>query len=415
MKIVIIGAGFGGLNAAKSLTHFKQTSVTILDRHNYHLFQPLLYQVATAGLNPADIASPIRSQFRKDKHIEVRLEEVVDIDRQEKVVKTNEDNFSYDLLIVAAGAKNFYFGHLDWAAKAPGLKGLEDATEIRRRLFVAYENAEKAKTESEKRMHLTFVLIGAGPTGVELAGSFAEIAHQVLRTDFRHINPDESKIILIEAGPRVLPSFKPKLSQKAQKDLENMGVTVLTNTKVIQINENQVVLQDSSIEASTIAWSAGVTPSPLAKILKTELDNKGRVLINSDLSLKDDSSVLVLGDMAAFKEGDTILPGVASVAIQQGRYIKKLIKADLDNKKRPSFKYFDKGQMATIGRKKAVVQVGNIAFSGTIAWFAWLFVHLYYLIGMRNRAMVFSQWAWSYLTFRRGARLITPPRASEDN
>lgn len=415
MKIVIIGAGFGGLNSAKSLTHFKQTSVTILDRHNYHLFQPLLYQVATAGLNPADIASPIRSQFRKDKHIEVRLEEVVDIDRTQKIVKTNENTFTYDLLIVAAGAKNFYFGHQDWAAKAPGLKGLEDATEIRRRLFVAYENAEKAKTDAEKRMHLTFILIGAGPTGVELAGSFAEIAHQVLRTDFRHINPDESKIILIEAGPRILPSFKPKLSQKAQKDLEAMGVTVLTNTKVIQINENQVVLEDSSIQASTIAWSAGVTPSPLAKVLKTELDNKGRVLINSDLSLKDDSSVLVLGDMAAFKDGDITLPGVASVAIQQGRYIKKLVKADLEKRKRPSFKYFDKGQMATIGRKKAVVQVGNIAFSGTIAWFAWLFVHLYYLIGMRNRAMVFAQWAWSYLTFRRGARLITPPRASEDN
>jgi len=415
VKIVIIGAGFGGLNAAKSLTHFKQTSVTIIDRHNYHLFQPLLYQVATAGLNPADIASPIRSQFRKDKHIEVRLEEVIDIDRHQKVVRTLENSFSYDLLIVAAGAKNFYFGHHDWAAKAPGLKGLEDATEIRRRLFVAYENAEKAKTNAEKTMHLTFVLIGAGPTGVELAGSFAEIAHQVLRTDFRHINPDESKIILIEAGPRILPSFKPQLSQKAQKDLESMGVTVLTNTKVIQINDNQVILQDSSIEASTIAWSAGVTPSPLAKILKTELDNKGRVLINSDLSLKDDQSVLVLGDMAAFKDGETILPGVASVAIQQGRYIKKLIKADLEKKKRPSFKYFDKGQMATIGRKKAVVQVGNIAFSGTIAWFAWLFVHLYYLIGMRNRAMVFAQWAWSYLTFRRGARLITPPRSSEDN
>ncbi len=415
MKVVIIGAGFGGLNAAKSLMSFKEVEVTIIDRHNYHLFQPLLYQVATAGLNPADIAAPIRSQFRNSKHIEVRLEEVIDIDRQLKVVTTNENSFNYDLLIVAAGAKNFYFGNTEWAAKAPGLKGLEDATEIRRRLFIAYENAEKAKTDIEKKMHMSFVLIGAGPTGVELAGSFAEIAHQVLRADFRHIKPDESKIILIEAGPRILPSFNQKLSQKAQKDLEGMGVTVLTNTRVIEINDNKVVLEDGVIDASTIAWSAGVTPSPLAKVLKTQLDNRGRVIINSTLSLKEDPSVLVLGDMASFQDGQSTLPGVASVAIQQGRYIKKIVKADLTKRTRPNFKYFDKGQMATIGRKKAVVQVGNIAFSGTIAWFAWLFVHLYYLIGMRNRAMVFAQWAWSYLTFRRGARLITPPRYSEDN
>lgn len=415
MKIVIIGAGFGGLNAAKSLKKFTQLDVTILDRHNYHLFQPLLYQVATAGLNPADIASPIRSQFRNQKHIKVRLEEVVDIDRSNKIVVTQENKISYDLLIVAAGAKNFYFGHQDWASKAPGLKGLEDATEIRRRLFVAYENAEKAKSEEDKRVHMTFILIGAGPTGVELAGSFAEIAHQVLSTDFRQIKPNESKIVLIEAGSRILPSFNPKLSKKAQEDLEDMGVTVLTNTKVIEISENKVVLENGTIEASTIAWSAGVTPSVLAQKLKTEVDNKGRVIINNDLSLKDDPSVLVLGDMAAFNDGAKVLPGVASVAIQQGQYIKKLIKADLQQRPRPTFKYFDKGQMATIGRKKAVVQVGNITISGTVAWIAWLFVHLYYLIGVRNRAMVFTQWAWSYVTFRRGARLITPPRTSEDN
>lgn len=415
MHVVIIGAGFGGLNAAKGLAHHPSVKVTLLDRHNYHLFQPLLYQVATAGLNPADIATPIRAQFRGIDNIDVRLEEVTGIDRKRKVVKFGERELSYDLLIVAAGAKNFYFNHPEWSKLAPGLKGLEDATEIRRRLFLAYENADKTDSEEERNEWMTFVLIGAGPTGVEMAGAFAEIAHQVLGQDFRHINSSNSKIILIEAGPRILPTFKPKLSQKAQSDLEKMGVTVMTNTRVIDINEREVVLENGSIPTKTIAWSAGVKPSPLGKALDTELDRRGRVIVNEHTALPNDPSVLVLGDLGAFPDGQNTLPGVASVAIQQGRYIRKLVEADLAGKPRPPFRYLDKGQMATVGRRRAVLQVGNIAFGGTLAWFAWLFVHLYYLIGMRNRFMVFTQWAWSYITFKRGARLITPPRTLEDD
>lgn len=415
MKVLIIGAGFGGLNAAKGLAHKSGVEVTILDRHNYHLFQPLLYQVATAGLNPADIASPIRAQFRNVPNIEVRLEEVTAIDRANKKVTTTQSELSYDLLIVATGAKNFYFGHPEWAKLAPGLKGLEDATEIRRRLFLAYENAEKCNDEKERERYMTFVLIGAGPTGVELAGAFAEIAHQVLEKDFRHISSKQSKVILIEAGPRILPSFKPSISARAQRDLEKLGVSVMTNTRVVDIEEDAVILENGRIETRTIAWSAGVTPSPLAKTLNVELDRRNRVPVNKAMALESDSSVLVLGDLAAFPDGDGTLPGVASVAIQQGRFVKHIVKADLEKKPRPEFKYLDKGQMATIGRRLAVVQVGNIAFGGTIAWLAWLFVHLYYLIGIRNRLMVFIQWAWSYVTFRKGARLITPPRYSEDN
>tara|TARA_R110000868_G_scaffold118569_4_gene314424 strand:+ start:4593 stop:5840 length:1248 start_codon:yes stop_codon:yes gene_type:complete len=415
MKIVIIGAGFAGLNAAKSLAKLRDVQITIIDRHNYHLFQPLLYQVATAGLNPADIATPIRAQLSSYKNIEVVLDEVISINRDAKTVLTKEKSLQYDRLIVATGAKNFYFGQTNWPALAPGLKGLEDATEIRRRLFLAFENAEKTEDEALKKKLMTFVLIGAGPTGVELAGAFAEIAHQVLTKDFRHINPQDSQVILIEAGPRILPSFNEKMSLRAQKDLEAMGVTVRTNTKVIDITSEAVILADGKIETQTIAWSAGVTPSPLAKTLGVVLDRRGRVPVDQSMSLKEDSSVFVLGDLAAFEHESVVLPGVASVAIQQGRFMGKIISADLLQKERPAFKYLDKGQMATIGRKKAVLQIGSISFGGTLAWYAWLFVHLYYLIGFRNRFMVFLQWAWSYITFKRGARIITPPRTSEDN
>tara|TARA_R110000868_G_scaffold38661_8_gene135158 strand:- start:5765 stop:7012 length:1248 start_codon:yes stop_codon:yes gene_type:complete len=415
MKVIIIGAGFAGLNAAKSIAKLDHVQVQIIDRHNYHLFQPLLYQVATAGLNPADIATPIRAQLSPHKNIEIILDEVISINRTDKIVETKERTLHYDRLVVATGAKNFYFGHTEWASLAPGLKGLEDATEIRRRLFLAFENAEKAQDEILRKKLMTFVLIGAGPTGVELAGAFAEIAHQVLAKDFRHINPQQSQVILIEAGPRILPSFNEKMSARAQKDLEAMGVKVLTNTKVIDITTDAVILSDGKIETQTIAWSAGVTPSPLAKTLGVELERRGRVPVDQSMALKEDSSVFVLGDLAAFNVNDGTLPGVASVAIQQGRFMGKILKADLDGKARPAFKYLDKGQMATIGRKKAVLQVGKISFGGTLAWYAWLFVHLYYLIGFRNRFMVFLQWAWSYLTFKRGARIITPPRTSEDN
>lgn len=415
MKVVIIGAGFAGLNAAKGLSHQTGVEVIIIDRHNYHLFQPLLYQVATAGLNPADIASPIRSQFRGVSNVEVQLDEVISIDRSKKLIQTKTSTISYDRLIVATGAKNFYFNHPEWATLAPGLKGLEDATEIRRRLFLAFEKAEKTKDEEERKRLMTFVFIGAGPTGVELAGSFAEIAHQVLSKDFRHIKPEQSRVILIEAGPRILPSFKESISKRAQSDLEKMGVTVLTNSKVTDMTESKVILENEEIETYTVAWSAGVIPSPLGKTLNVELDRRGRVPVNQHMALEQDANVFVLGDLAAFPVEGGVLPGVASVAIQQGRFIKKILKADLTNKIRPQFKYLDKGQMATIGRRRAVVQIHGLAFGGTLAWLAWLFVHLYYLIGFRNRFMVFIQWAWSYITFKRGARLITPPRTSEDN
>ncbi len=414
MKVVIIGAGFAGLNAAKGLAFMSGVQVVLLDRHNYHLFQPLLYQVATAGLNPGDIAYPIRAQFRGVPNVEVRLEEVRDIDRQKKEVIVPSGRISYDLLIVAAGAKNFYFNHPEWSKLAPGLKSLEDATEIRRRLFLAFENAEKATTEQERERWMTFVLIGAGPTGVEMAGAFAEIAHQVIRKDFRHIHPEQSKIILIEAGPRILPTFKESLSKRATKDLQAMGVTVMVGTKVVDINDQEVILVNGKITTSTVAWSAGVAPSKLAQCLGVELDRRGRVPVNEHTAVKDDPSVLVLGDLAAFPTAEGTLPGVASVAIQQGRYIKQLVRADLENKPRPIFRYLDKGQMATIGRRRAVLQVGPITMAGTLAWSAWLFVHLYYLIGMRNRFMVFAQWGWSYITFKRGARLITPPRQLDD-
>jgi len=405
-KVVIIGAGFGGINCAKELSKDPLLEITLIDRNNYHLFQPLLYQVATAGLSPAEIASPIRSIFSKKSQVKVILDEVTDIDRKNKKVITKSGNLNYDYLVVACGSTHSYFQNPEWEEHAPGLKTLEQATEIRRRILVAFENAEKEIDPGETQKYLTFVIVGAGPTGVELAGSISEIARQTLDEDFRHIDPSKTKIILIEAGPRILNMFDEKLSEKAMEDLKKMGVEVRLNLRVKKVSNEGVETELEKINANTVIWAAGVKPSPLGAKLNTPLDSSGRVVVNQDLSIIEDPDIFCIGDMARFDQNGAALPGLAPVAMQQGRYVAKIILNDKNERPRKKFVYFDKGAMATIGRSKAVLQFGNIKISGFIAWLSWLFIHIYYLIGFRNRTIVFFQWAWSYFTLQRGARLI---------
>lgn len=406
-KVVIVGGGFAGINAAKSLAKNKELQITLIDRRNYHLFQPLLYQVATAGLSPAEIATPIRSVMNAYSNVNVALGNVESIDKTAKTVSTGSENYPYDYLILACGAKHSYFGHPEWEEYAPGLKTLEQATEMRRRILLAYEMAEMEKDPIKQREHLTFLIVGGGPTGVELAGAIAEISRFTLEKDFRHIDPSNTRIILIEAGKRVLASFSPKLSKDATRDLEKLGVQIWTNTRVTKISESEVQLGAETLKASTILWAAGVAPSSLGKNLDTKLDPVGRVVVEQDLSIAGYPEIFVLGDQASFATDKGPLPGLAPVAMQQGRWAAKNILADLKNKPRTAFKYIDKGAMATIGKRKAVMQAFGLEISGVIAWFAWLFVHIYYLIGFKNRFFVFYQWAWSYFTFSKGARLIS--------
>ena len=407
-KVVIVGAGFAGMRAARALGNDSLCDVTVIDRRNYHLFQPLLYQVAMAGLSPAEIATPIRSELSRYKNIRVVMANVTNINLDQKFVTTEYGDTEFDYLILACGANHSYFGKNEWEPFAPGLKTLEQATEIRRRVLLAFELAEVEKDPVKKRQHLSFVVIGGGPTGVELAGSLGEISRFTLAKDFRNIDPRQTRIILVEANKRILAQFPEKSAQRAARDLESLGVTIWTESRVSSIDKEFVQIGQEKVMSSTILWAAGVKPSSLNDGMDLKKDHLGRIIIGPDLSLEKHDSVFVLGDQAAFKEDSgEWLPGLAPVAIQQGSWAAKNIKASILGKPREPFKYFDKGIMATIGRKRAVVNVGKAGFSGTLAWFMWLFVHIYYLIGFHNKIFVMMQWLWSYFRFRKGARLIS--------
>jgi NADH dehydrogenase len=406
-RVVIVGSGFGGLNAARALAR-QGVQLTIVDRKNHHTFQPLLYQVATAGLSPGEIAEPIRSIFHGDTNVTCLLEEVEDFDLARRLVRTGEQELPYDYLIVAAGATHAYFGHDEWEPYAPGLKTIEDALEIRRRVLLAFELAERQAVSGASTEPLNFVIVGAGPTGVELAGTLAEITRHVLAQEFRSIDPSRARILLLEGGPRVLPAYPEDLSRSAEEQLRHLGVEVRTNTMVTKIEPGAVRIGDTRIVAPVILWAAGVAASPLGKKLGAACDRAGRVEVRPDLSIPGHPEVFVIGDLATLKdENGKPLPGVAPVAMQEGRFVAKTIERDLEGQPRENFKYWDKGSLATIGRAAAVAQFGKIHISGFIAWLAWLFVHIFFLIGFQNRILVFIQWAWSYLTYERGARLIT--------
>jgi len=406
-RVVVIGAGFGGLEAARALVKLP-VRITIIDRKNHHTFQPLLYQVATAGISPAEIAAPIRWILRGRKNVEVLLGEVVDFDLERRIVKLTDLEIPYDHLIVAAGAQHSYFGHDEWEPLAPGLKTVEDALEIRRRVLLAFELAERKASAGKPPSDLNFVIVGAGPTGVELAGTLAEIARQVLRDEFVSIDPKRTRIILLEGGPRILPAYAPDLSQSAVRQLEKLGVEVRASAMVTRIAPGVVWVGEERIPAAVILWAAGVAASPLGKKLGVPTDRAGRVPVNGDLSIANHPEVFVIGDLASLKDAEgNLLPGLAPVALQQGRAVAKTIARDLQNAPRKDFHYVDKGSLATIGRAAAVAQIGTIHISGYFAWLAWLFIHILFIIGFRNRLIVLIQWAWSYITYERGARLIT--------
>jgi NADH:ubiquinone reductase (H+-translocating) len=407
-RVVIVGGGFGGLNCARALQSRRDLGVTLIDRRNYHLFQPLLYQVAMAGLSPGDIASPIRGLFAASSNVHVVQAEVEAINAEARRVLTTAGAYEYDYLVLAAGAQHSYFGKDEWEDHAPGLKTLEQATEIRRRVLSAFEQAECERDQTRRRALLTFVVVGGGPTGVELAGAIGEMTRYTLARDFRNIDPKLTRIVLIEAGPRVLPSFDPQLSSRATTELERLGVQLWTNSAVTRINADGVFVGQEHLAAASVIWAAGVQASPIGKTLHGEVDRQGRVMVRADLSLPGYPEVLVIGDQSHFKAPymERPLPGVASVAIQQGKHAARTICADLDGLRRKEFRYIDKGQMATIGRRRAVMQKGNFRSAGFFAWLVWLLVHIYFLSGFKNRLFVLIQWSWSYLTFARGTRLI---------
>jgi NADH:ubiquinone reductase (H+-translocating) len=409
--VVIVGAGFGGLYAARRLGR-APVRVTVVDRRNHHLFQPLLYQVATAGLNPADIAAPIRSVLRKARNTAVILAEATAIDAPKNRLVLSDGELRYDYLIVATGATHSYFGHDDWAAYAPGLKSIEDALDIRRRVFLAYEAAERETDAARRRDWMTFVIVGAGPTGVEMAGALAEISRQALAHDFRHIDPRQARIFLVEGLPRVLPGYPPDLSAKAQAQLERLGVAVRTGVRVTGVDAGGVTLGGEKIGARTVVWAAGVQASPLARSLGVPLDRAGRVHVNPDLTVPGYENVYVIGDLAALEQDGQPVPGVSPAAIQEGRHAATNVERAVRGEPRLPFRYWDKGSFATIGRGAAVgTMLKHLKLSGFLAWLAWLGIHIFFLIGFRNRFVVVFNWAYSYLTFRRGARLITgvPP------
>jgi len=406
-RVVVVGAGFGGLTAAQKLARLP-VQVTVVDRKNHHTFQPLLYQVATAGLSPGEIAAPIRWILRARPNIEVLLEEVREFNLKSRSVVTNEAVLPYDYLVIAAGASHAYFGHPEWEPLAPGLKTIEDALEIRRRVLLAFELAERQALNGASDFPLNFVVVGAGPTGVELAGTLAEISRHVLANEFRAINPARTRILLLEGGPRVLPAYSEDLSRKAQEQLKHLGVDVSTSHIVTRVEPGAVWVGDDRIPASVILWAAGVAASPLGQKLGVPIDRAGRVIVQPDLSIPGHPEVFVIGDLASLQdEHGKMLPGVAPVAIQQGKWVARTIARDLEHQPRRNFHYNDKGSLATIGRAAGVAQFPGFSLSGYFAWLAWLFVHIFFLIGFRNRVIVMIQWAWSYLTYERGARLIT--------
>jgi len=407
--VVIIGAGFGGLEAARALGR-APLRVTLLDRNNHHLFQPLLYQVATASLSPADIASPIRRVVSRQLNTQVLLADVKAIDAAHQVLLLDEDDeMAYDYLIVAAGASHAYFGHPEWAVLAPGLKTLEDALAIRRQVLLAFEKAERAHDEAERKRLLTFVIVGGGPTGVELAGALAEIAHYSLSDEFRTIEPEHSRIVLIERGPTILPTFPEPLRRAARKSLERLDVEVHEGgTGVTAIEPGLVKFDNHTLAAGTVLWAAGVAASPLGASLGAPLDRAGRVIVNPDLSVPGLQEIFVIGDLAVFSyQGGTPLPGVAPVAQQQGRHAARNVERLIRSLPTRPFHYVNYGNMATIGRGSAVADFGRVHLSGFIGWLAWLFIHIMKLVGFRNRVAVFFEWGWAYLTYQRSVRLIT--------
>lgn len=396
-----------GLNAAKGLGNVHGVDVTLVDRTNHHLFQPLLYQVAMAGLSPADIAAPIRSLLSRYRNVRVLQGEVQSLDLGRKVAIADFGELGFDYLILACGARHSYFGHDEWEEFAPGLKNLEQATEIRRRVLLAYEEAERVTAPDDKKRLLTFVVVGGGPTGVELAGAIGEMSRFTLAKDFRSIDSRLARVILIEAGPRILPSFSEQQASRAIRDLEHLGVQVWTNSAVSKIDTNGVEVGSERIRSATVLWAAGVKASPLGKTAGFEVDRQGRVIVEPDMSVKGHSNVFVAGDQSCFThQTERPLPGTAPVAMQQGRYLARMIRGELAGKPRQPFHFVDKGQMATIGRSRAIVEVGRFKLAGFPAWLMWLVVHIYFLTGFKNRLLVVLQWAWSYVSFRRGARLI---------
>jgi NADH dehydrogenase len=406
--VVIIGAGFGGLQAAHALRN-APVKLAVIDRNNHHLFQPLLYQVATAGLSPGDICVPIRFTLRKQKNTEVLLAEVTDIDVEKQRVIMGERSIPYDYLILATGAYDNYFGHNDWEQHAPGLKTVVDATKLRRNILLAFEAAE-LETDPEKiKELLTFVLVGAGPTGVEMAGAIAELAHKALVSDFRHIDPRSARIILVEAAPRILGTFPESLANKAQRELTHLGVEVKTSAPVEAIDGDGVIIAGERIKAKTVIWSAGVKASAAGRWLKAEVDRAGRVKVQPDLSIPEHPNIFVIGDTASMIQDGKLLPGVAPVAMQAGRYVASVITQCIRNPQdqHAPFRYHNKGNLATVGRSFAVLERGKLRLTGFIAWVLWLTIHIFYLIGFRNRFLVLFQWTWAYLTFQRGTRLIT--------
>jgi len=406
-KIVIVGGGFGGLKAAEALAKLP-VQITLVDRKNHHTFQPLLYQVATAGLSPAEIAAPIRGIMAKKENVEVLLGDVEGFDLDRRRVLLHGYELSYDYLVVAAGATHAYFDHDDWEPLAPGLKTIEDALEMRRRILLAYELAEREAALTGNHRPLNFVVVGAGPTGVELAGTLAEIARKSLAQNFRNIDPAKTRVLLVEAGPSILSSYPEDLRRSAVRQLQHLGVEVRTNSAVSDVRSGRVQVGDELLPAEVVLWAAGVAASPLGRALGAPVDRNGRVLVEPDLSVPGHREVFVLGDLATMKdEHGQPLPGVAPVAMQQGKFVGKQVEADLAGRARQPFRYFDKGSLATIGRAAAIAQFGKIHLSGFVAWLSWLFIHILFLIGFRNRILVIIQWAWSYLTFQRGARLIT--------
>jgi NADH dehydrogenase len=417
VRVVVVGAGFAGLQAALTLAAAKSPGleVTVIDRRNHHLFQPLLYQVAMAGLSPADISMPIRSIVGGYPGVSVRLGEVTDVDLGARVVKVDSGDVPYDYLVLACGASHSYFGHDEWEAHAPGLKTLEHATEIRRRVLLAFEKAELEPDRDKRRELLTFVVVGGGATGVELAGALGELSRHTLTREFRRVDPASTRVILIEGGPRLLPAFAPELSRSATQSLERLGVTVWTDTRVTEVDDHGVRAGDEQVRSATVLWAAGVHASPIGRALGVQLDGSGRVPVSPDLSLASHPEVFVIGDQArCLGEDGQPVPSLAPAATQQGRAAGRNILADLRGTAREPFEYFDKGMMATIGRARAVAQSGNMRLDGFIAWMAWCFVHIFYLIGFRNRLLVFVQWVWSYIRYRRGARLITDRQWQHD-
>lgn len=405
--VVIVGGGFAGINAARELGNKRDVRVTLIDRKNYHLFQPLLYQVAMSALGAGDVAEPLRNMLSRYKNITVFKGVVENVDTERKILQTDFGEIPYDYLILACGVKHHYFGNEQWEEHAPGLKIIAQATEIRRRVMEAYEAAERTADSVERKKHLTFVIVGGGPTGVELAGSIGEMSRFTLSKYYKHIDPKLTRIFIVEAEPRILGSFSPELASKATRALEQLGVQVWTSSMVTNVDANGVQIGNERIEAATVLWAAGVRAIGLGRKMGVDIDSSGRIIVEEDLSVPGHPEIFVAGDQAHFAHHiDEPLPGMAPVASQQGRAIGKNILAEIKGKHRKPFRYRDKGQMATIGRNKAIVEIGSLKFFGSFAWLTWLLVHIYYLTTFKHRVFVLLQWGWSYFTFGHGARLI---------